>query len=331
LETYLTRKKLALEKDILPGSFATADADGPRSLTLEQKFFIANSELKETDAEIDKTKSSSEKYMEQLRSLREETEIRISEMKKEAYEFRRDIVAGALNTRTGKIMAEKVIKYFEDKLRAKDNLVEKLKSKNLALKMQAQKLEAQLQHKEEMGEVFLPIDFEQLKIENQQYVEKIEERNNELLKLKITAGNTHKTLSNHKKKLYALTLEHEKLRNEIDGKRDALTKLTDEQLRVIDETSQSELTNRKLKLQLDEYKVPEVMSYVKLNAELNEVSKHIRNWQRKLEIAHLSHRKTSQLLNISRLGSPAGIAATGIPAGFVSSGLPVLPDVLPRS
>jgi hypothetical protein len=40
-------------------------------------------------------------------------------MKKEAYEFRRDVVAGALNTRTGKIMAEKVIKYFEDKTKAK--------------------------------------------------------------------------------------------------------------------------------------------------------------------------------------------------------------------
>ncbi len=59
-------------------------------------------------------------------------------------------------------------------------------------------MESQLQHKEEMGEVFLPIDFDQLKIENQQYQEKIEERNNELLKLKVTAGNTLRILSNHK-------------------------------------------------------------------------------------------------------------------------------------
>ena len=34
------------------------------------------------------------------------------------------------------------------------------------------------------------IDFDQLKIENQQYLEKIEERNNELLRLKLTTGNT---------------------------------------------------------------------------------------------------------------------------------------------
>lgn len=49
-----------------------------------------------------------------------------------------------------------------------------------------------------MGDMFLPIDFDQLKIENQQYQEKIEERNDELLQLKVTAGNTIRILSNHK-------------------------------------------------------------------------------------------------------------------------------------
>jgi len=57
-----------------------------------------------------------------------------------------------------------------------------------ALRGQILKLENQLQHKEEMGEVLHVIDFDQLKIENQQYLEKIEERNNELLKLKLTTG-----------------------------------------------------------------------------------------------------------------------------------------------
>lgn len=76
-----------------------------------------------------------------------------------------------------------------------------MNQKNVALKGQCQKVSSQLQHKEEMGEVFLPIDFDQLKIENQTYLEKIEKRNNELLKLKVTAGNTLRILSNHKVKI----------------------------------------------------------------------------------------------------------------------------------
>ena len=37
----------------------------------------------------------------------EETDVRISEIKKDAYEFKRDIVTGAENFRTGKTIAEK--------------------------------------------------------------------------------------------------------------------------------------------------------------------------------------------------------------------------------
>ena len=48
----------------------------------------------------------------------------------------------------------------------------------------------QIKQKEEMGEVLHEVDFNQLKIENQQYLEKIDEKNQELLRLKLMAGNT---------------------------------------------------------------------------------------------------------------------------------------------
>lgn len=141
-------------------------------------------------------------------SEKEELDIRISEIKKEAYEFRRDIVSGSVNTRTGTIIAEKVVRYFEEKIMQKVNssssdslkesLIEKLKVKNRTLKIQCQKIESQLQQKEEMGEVFLPIDFDQLKIENKQYLEKIDNLNKELFDLKVTAGNSVRLLANLK-------------------------------------------------------------------------------------------------------------------------------------
>jgi len=40
----------------------------------------------------------------------EQTELRIASLKKEAYEFKRDIVVGGENPRTGKTIAEKVLK-----------------------------------------------------------------------------------------------------------------------------------------------------------------------------------------------------------------------------
>lgn len=176
-------------------------------------------------------------------------------------------------------------------------MVEKLKIKNGTLKNQCLKVENQLVHKEEMGEVFLPIDFDQLKIENQQYLEKIEEKNNELLKLKVTAGNTLRLLSMHKKKLHALTVEYDKLQSEIAVKEDHLRRLLDETTRVSEEKAQAQRTNSKLKQQLEEYRVPQVLDYVKLNAELHDLLKKIKDWQRKVEIASMALRKQRTITN----------------------------------
>ena len=49
-----------------------------------------------------------------------------------------------------------------------------------------------------MGDVLHYIDFHQLQIENKQYVAKIEERNQELLKLKMTTGSTVQVLNSLK-------------------------------------------------------------------------------------------------------------------------------------
>ena len=49
-----------------------------------------------------------------------------------------------------------------------------------------------------MGEVLHEVDFNQLKIENQQYIEKIDERNQDLLDLKLRAGNALQVLNQYK-------------------------------------------------------------------------------------------------------------------------------------
>ena len=77
-------------------------------------------------------------------------------------------------------------------------MIEKVRLKNVTLKAQKNKLFLQLKQKEEMGEVLHAIDFDQLQIENKQYLLKIEERNGQLLKLKMMAANTVQTLNHFK-------------------------------------------------------------------------------------------------------------------------------------
>lgn len=49
----------------------------------------------------------------------EEAELKIAEVKKAVYEFDRDICKGSINPRTNKVVAEKVLRYYEDKLRSR--------------------------------------------------------------------------------------------------------------------------------------------------------------------------------------------------------------------
>ena len=90
----------------------------------------------------------------------------------------------AQNSRTGKPMAKRLMEQYELAESRKDSDLEKVRLRNISLRTALKKLERQLRAREQLAEGLHMIDFEQLKIENQTLNEKIEERNEELAKLK---------------------------------------------------------------------------------------------------------------------------------------------------
>jgi len=80
----------------------------------------------------------------------------------------------------------------------KDNMKDKLRLKNVSLKVQRKKMLLQLRQKEEVGEALHEVDFQQLKIENAQFLETIEAKNQELIQLKLASGNTLQVLNTYK-------------------------------------------------------------------------------------------------------------------------------------
>nr|XP_039257133.1 coiled-coil domain-containing protein 113-like [Styela clava] len=272
-------------------------------LTAEQKCDIAQRELEELREEIDKLKEDSERVLDNYRANLEEAEMKIQESKKAFYEFDRDICKGSINPRTNKVIAEKVLRYYEDKLRSRDTLIEKLRLKNSTLRVQKKKLQLQLKQKEEMGEVLHEVDFNQLKIENQQYLEKIDEKNQELLRLKLMAGNTLQVLNRYKKRLLNLTTESKALKTEILTRKDNLVKFDAETIIVEEERNIAEKNNKHQRQKLADFKVPEVQNYVHKKANLMELQKTVKSWERKVEIAQMAlntHKKSWKQIWVSR-------------------------------
>lgn len=91
------------------------------------------------------------------------------------------------------------------------------------------------------------VDFDQLKIENQQYMEKIEERNNELLKLKLSTSRTVQVLNNLKSALSDLVAQGHDLRKQIADRTADLARFDAEYSTVATEKDKGERTVRRLK------------------------------------------------------------------------------------
>ena len=124
----------------------------------------------------------------------------------------REILTKAENSRTGKGVSHRLVKQFELAESKKDEDLEKVRLRNISLKTTLRKLEKMLRAREQLAEGLHMIDFEQLKIENQTWNEKIEERNEELAKLKRKKTSTVQVLTHIREKIRFIENENDNQR-----------------------------------------------------------------------------------------------------------------------
>lgn len=261
-------------------------------LTIDQKFEIANAVHDEIHSESASSGKSSEKMIDTLRAVLEETEIRIGESKRDAYEFKRDVVVGAGNSRTGNVMAERVTRYFGDKLEQIDTVLEKLRLKNSTLKSQIHKIEHQLSQKEESGDVLHYIDFHQLQIENKQYAAKIHERNEELLLIKLSANKVKLSLTDCKRRLNEKSEESTWLQEELKSKEIILSKLELESIRLEKESRIEVMKKSRLKKALEDVaEMPDIEDYIEQKKEMYDLTSTLKTWTKKVEIIEMAAKK----------------------------------------
>ncbi|KAK3607426.1 hypothetical protein CHS0354_035120 [Potamilus streckersoni] len=173
-------------------------------------------------------------YKDQIEDLKkkcEERKERVDKEKQTFMEFKKQVAFNSINSRSGKPIPPKDIEQYLSAENKKEAEVVNVRLENIKLKNKLRKKEQQLKSKEELAEGLHLIDFEQLKIENQTYNEKIEERNEELLKLRKKITSTVQVLTHLKEKLQYVQRENqiqkERLREveaEAGHKRDVLSR-----------------------------------------------------------------------------------------------------------
>ncbi|VFV41159.1 coiled-coil domain-containing [Lynx pardinus] len=257
-------------------------------LSYDQKCELVLKELDDMKDEIRHMRANAERDLQHHEAIIEEAEMRWVEVCRAVHEFKKDVLK-TISKKKGSILAtQKVMKYIEDMNRRRDNMKDKLCLKNVSLKVQRKKMLLQLRQKEEVGEALHDVDFQQLKIENAQFLETIEAKNQELIQLKLASGNTLQRLNAYKSKLQQSTEMSIHLDKEILLRNELLEKIESETLQAEEDRAKAEAVNKRLRRQLAEFQVPQVMVYVREKILTGDLEKTIKMWERKVEIAEMT-------------------------------------------
>ncbi|XP_035694850.1 coiled-coil domain-containing protein 96-like isoform X1 [Branchiostoma floridae] len=174
----------------------------------EQRYLKYMSNLEELHHQEVVEQDLYQQQIEDLLERRQDKERKAVEEWERYQAFKREVALTAVNSRSGKPVAPKDIEQIQLNETKKEQEVAAVRLENIKLKNQLKKRELQLKQKEELAEGLHLIDFEQLKIENQTYNEKIEERNEELLKLRKKITSTVQVLTHLKEKLQFVQAEN---------------------------------------------------------------------------------------------------------------------------
>ena len=198
----------------------------------ESRYLTSLKQWVELREEIDRSAVHYDTLLMETRTTLEERVAKTKAIREAFSGFKREVALASENSRTGRPIPSKVVKAFEENETLKQEEVERVRLRNIRLRSEVRKLEASLRQKEELADGLHLIDFEQLKIENQSLSEKIEERNEDLLKLRKKTTTTVQVLTHLKEKLQFVQKENVALKHVLDelegdlaSRRDVLQKL----------------------------------------------------------------------------------------------------------
>ncbi|KEG08313.1 hypothetical protein DQ04_07471010 [Trypanosoma grayi] len=254
---------------------------GDAYVSLEDRVTMLTKERDRLRQQKDRDERDGEHLRELLIATVEEAVSRGKELRLEVLQFNREVIDEHSNTAS----ADDLLRYMEKRRDTQAKYLDKLSVQCAAAERSIHQSQQQLRQRNAAGEAFHAIDFEQLRIENQQFNERIERKNLELVELKGTSTRTVQTLNTLMDALNGLTTEQNRLRKDFKSRCEYLARLQREMVSVVHEANVSERKNATIKAQHEAVRVPKIEHYVAQKAEEYELRKAERNWNRKVEIA----------------------------------------------
>ena len=137
----------------------------------------------------------------------DEKEARVGQVTRALSSFKLEVAKQSIDGQSGKPMPRDLIAQYERRDAAAAADVARVQLKNLFVQGQIEKLEALLAKREQLADGLALVDFEQLKIENSTLVEKIDDRNEEIAKLRKKTTTAVQMLTHMREKLHFVSAD----------------------------------------------------------------------------------------------------------------------------
>ncbi|GJQ76569.1 putative cilium assembly protein [Trypoxylus dichotomus] len=223
-----------------------------------------------------------------LRAENEELQIQLSDIRMSLETFERVIVKGAVSKVTQKIPAEKFVRYMQDWLKSAQYLLEKLRLRSLAFKTQLKKLKSSILHKQDLCRHVDIADFNVMQIEKEHLIEKLKQKNQNLIELKqmTTKGNSLLLVNKEilKKQCEALNM----IKEMTDSAKKKVQVLMQEAAVTEQEVKRLRVKYKRLRTLANSYNTPSTIEYIKKKAELRELLKELKAIRRRDRLADIS-------------------------------------------
>ncbi|KFP64171.1 Coiled-coil domain-containing protein 113, partial [Cariama cristata] len=273
-----------------------AATDCSVGLTTEQKCELAEWELTEVEDEIQRMKQDSEQTLQTLEAVIEEADVWWTDVKKATSDFEKDIIISVSSKKGSIIASEKLLRYMEEKNCQRDLPREKLRLENDLLEAYKTQLQPQVR---QMEKTLREVRLQQLRVRNAEQQEKIDEKNQELLQLKLTIEKTVKVLNFYK--LQDTIKTSKSLMKDISQRKELLEKMEREAALVEEQRAKAESGNWQLRKQLSDYSVAPVLSYVQKKMAVTDLQNSLKAWERKVAVAKMSLQSYCRAWNLVRL------------------------------
>ena len=266
------------------------------SFPTSKKLEMATTVIEQLENDIKSEEKHSINQIAEIKARQVQIGIREKEIDKEIAAFQREIMEEGRDERSGKVIGEKLLKWYDDTIKSKDTKIGKLRLKRDSMKSQIARTRARLKQKVEMGERLQQVDYDQLKIDHEGYQAEIQKLSQDLAHLQKVSSSVVSRLNNARNALAQEENQCRLMEQSINQKQNAIDKYVREARQVEDDHKKIKLTNEDLSNKKTEYRVPDVADYIQKKAQIYELSKTIKNWERKVQLAEMNVKRLKREL-----------------------------------